>query len=245
MGKISVFGRIALYLTAHVGDMKKMEKLVSEGKIEEKNQILYPMADALCDKVCHWANIEIEIEGEENIPKETAVFVANHQSFFDAVIMLHLTKNHRPCGFIMKKEFEKVPLVKPWCELLDCVFIDRDHPREGVKGLNLASEKLKNGISMVIFPEGTRTKNYPMVGEFKNGAFKIAQKNKSVIVPVVIYDAGARNEAAGKMTGGKIHVKVLPPLHTETMERSEYKTIAGNLQTQIDDEIKKFHHLSN
>lgn len=241
MGKISVFGRIGLYLTTHVGQMKKMEKLVKEGRVEEKNKILAQLEDELCEKTCRWAGVTIAVEGEENLPDETAVFVANHQSFFDALVMLKLTAACRPCGFVMKKEFEKIPLVKSWCSLLDCVFIDRDNPREGVKGLTQASDNLKNGISMVVFPEGTRTKNYPVMGEFKNGAFKIAQKNKNPIVPIVIFDAGARNEAAGKMTGGTIHVRILPPLHTNTMDRSEYKTIAQTVHDKIEAEMREFH----
>lgn len=243
MGKIAVIAKAGAFLIKNQGKLNKMKKLKEEGKNSERYEILYPLVDELCSKGLKWTDIKLEIEGAENIPDETVVFVANHQSgIFDALIMLNLVKNHRPCGFLMKKSLEKVPLIGEWVRMLDCVFIDRENPREAVKALNSASENLKNGISMVIFPEGTRTRNYPVTGEFKNGAFKIAQKNKTPIVPVVIYDSGIRMEAAdGKLTGGTIHMKVLPAVITETMDRQEYKNIAEKLHGLIEKEMIDFY----
>lgn len=243
MGKISVISKAAVFLLKNQGKLNKMIKFKQEGNDDDRYKILYPLVDELCEKGLKWTDVKLEITGAENIPNETVVFVANHQSgIFDALIMLNLVKDRRPCGFLMKQSLKKVPLIGSWVEMLDCVFVDRENPREAVKALNAASDNLKKGISMVIFPEGTRTKIYPVLSEFKNGAFKIAQKNKTPIVPVVIFDSGARMEAAdGKLTGGTIHMKVLPPVITETMDRQEYKNIAEILHGKIESEMKAFY----
>ena len=241
MGAATFYSRVGAYLLSRLGQMKKIRKLAAAGQTEEKDRQIYALVSDLCQKAYRWSGVEMQVTGLENIPAETAVFVANHQSVFDALVMLDIVKDHGPFGFVMKKEFEKIPLLKSCCSLINCVFIDREHPRAAVKALKAASDHLKNGISMVIFPEGTRTKNYPVMADFKNGAFKIAQENKNPIVPVVIFDAGIRNEAAGKMSGGTIHVKVLPPVITETMSRAEYKNIADILNEQFKQELKAFH----
>ena len=244
MGKLSIIANAAWFLSSRLPALKKLEKLKSEGRQQEKYQMLNPMVNELCEKGLKWTNLTLEIEGQENIPDETVVFVANHQSgILDALVMLCLVKDHRPCGFLMKESLGKIPLVSGWTKMIDCVFVDRENPRDAVRALNEASDQLKNGISMVIFPEGTRTKSYPVLSPFKHGAFKIAQKNKTPIVPVVIYDTGVHMESApdGKWNGGTVHMKVLPPVHTESMSRSEYKTLADTLHDRIEQELIAFH----
>ncbi len=241
MSKLSLVANAAWFLSSHLPALKKLEKLKAAGRQEEKYQILNPMVDRLCDEGLRWTGLSLEIEGRENIPAETVVFVANHQSgILDALVMLNLVKEHRPCGFIMKESLGKIPLVRGWTKMIDCVFVDRENPRDAVRALNEASDQLAQGISMVIFPEGTRTRRWPVMGEFKNGAFKIAQKNRTPIVPVVIYDTGIHMESApdGKLHGGTVHMKVLPPVHTSTMDRKEYKNLASLLHEQIEGEMK-------
>lgn len=244
MSKLSILANAAWFLSSRLPALKKLEKLKEAGKQEEKYQLLNPMVDELCDEGLRWTKLSLEIEGRENIPDETVVFVANHQSgILDALVMLNLVKGHRPCGFIMKESLGKIPLVRGWTKMIDCVFVDRSNPRDAVRSLNEASDQLAKGISMVIFPEGTRTRQYPVMGEFKNGAFKIAQKNRTPIVPVVIYDTGIHMESSpdGKWRGGTVHMKVLPPVHTATMDRKEYKNLASVLHDQIEAEMMAFY----
>ncbi|MBR1811231.1 MAG: 1-acyl-sn-glycerol-3-phosphate acyltransferase [Clostridia bacterium] len=243
MGKLKFFASVASTLVTNLGTLRKTEKLTAEGKLAERDAIMNDFADKACAKFFRSANINISMEGEENIPAGTCVFVANHQSMFDALVMLDFAKNNRPCGFIMKKEFEKVSLIKRWCAMLNCVFVDRQNPREAVKALKAASANLERGVSMVVFPEGTRTKDYPHISEFKNGAFKIAQSGKYPIVPVVLFDTGARYEAAGKLTGGTVHIKVLPPVTLSGTDRHEYKQAAADLQEIFTRELAAFHNV--
>lgn len=124
------------------------------------------------------------VTGLENIPKdEPVLFVGNHQGIFDTVIAYSMMPNLT--GFVAKKEIEKVPFLRVWMRLLYCLFLDRQNMKEGLKTILKGIELVKDkGISMVIFPEGTRSKTEEM-GPFKEGALKIAEKSGCKIIPMV------------------------------------------------------------
>ena len=128
--------------------------------------------------------------GEENVPKDTAVlYVSNHLSYFD--ILLTYVRVPRLTGYISKKEVEKVPFLRVWMRYLHCLFLDRDNIKEGLKTILAAVELVKSGISVTIFPEGTRNKNHDGLLPFHDGSFKIAEKGGVPIVPMTIVNSGA------------------------------------------------------
>ena len=126
--------------------------------------------------------------GEENVPKNEAVlYVANHRSMVDIV----LTYSRCPglTGFIAKDGTNKVPALRAWMKRLHCEFLNRDDIKQGMKVILSAIDKVKNGISIFIFPEGTRNRDKEdstTVLPFKDGSFKIAQKTGCKIIPVAI-----------------------------------------------------------
>ena len=91
----------------------------------------------------------------------------------------------RVIGFISKIEVEKIPVVKTWMTFMHCVFMDRSNLRKSSESIIKGIKLLKDNHSLVIFPEGTRSKGGP-IKEFKAGSFKLATKSKSPIVPVTI-----------------------------------------------------------
>lgn len=128
--------------------------------------------------------------GEENVPQDTAVlYVGNHRSFFD--ILLTYVRVPRPTGYISKKEMDKWPLLNIWMRYLHCLFLDRENIKEGLKVILAAVEKVKNGISICIFPEGTRNKTADTFLPFHEGSFKIAEKGDVPIVPITIVNSSA------------------------------------------------------
>ncbi len=129
--------------------------------------------------------IKRTVIGEENVPKDQAVlYVSNHRSIFDIVITYPRVPS--PTGFIAKQEILKVPLLNIWMIYLDCLFLDRKNLKKGLEMILSAIDKVKNGISIFIYPEGTRNKTDAPLGEFHKGSFKIAQKSGCPIVPVVV-----------------------------------------------------------
>ena len=134
--------------------------------------------------VHHIAGVKLTTIGLENVPKDQAVlYIGNHCSFFDVVISYSQVPG--VTGFISKKEIKKVPLLSTWMVINHCLFLDRDDLRQGLKVITDAIELVKQGVSIFIYPEGTRSKDGKL-GEFKAGSFKIATRTNCPIIPVAI-----------------------------------------------------------
>lgn len=141
------------------------------------------------------AGAKVVVKGAVNLPKDAPVlFVSNHQGAFDIPLLIaHLD---RPFGFIAKEELTKLPLVNRWMRYLKCVFIKRGNPREAIKAINDGITLLKSGHSLMVFPEGTRSKDGQLL-EFKAGSLKLATKSSTAVVPVTI-DGSRHLMKAGK-----------------------------------------------
>lgn len=137
-------------------------------------------------RVCLWiTGVTVTVRGEENVPKDTAVlYVGNHRSYFD--ILLTYVRVPRPTGYIAKKEMLRYPLLVNWMKNLHCLFLDRSDIKQGLKTILTGIEKIKSGISICIFPEGTRNKVNDTFLEFHEGSFKIAEKTGCPIIPMTI-----------------------------------------------------------
>ena len=137
----------------------------------------------------------------------------------------------RPHALVAKVETDRIPLVRTWMRLLDCVFIDRDNARKSMEAMNKAGELVKSGKSVVVFPEGTRSKGDQM-GEFKAGAFRIASKVGADVVPVAIDGSYKIMEAnGGLMKPAHVNVTILPPVSTAGLDRAQLKQLPCLLYT--------------
>ena len=133
------------------------------------------------------AGVTVTVKGAENIPEDKAVlYVGNHRSYFD--IVMGYTTVPAPTGFIAKKEMIGIPLLSQWMVQMNCLFLDRSNIKEGLKTILTGIEKVKGGISMWIFPEGTRNKSEDPADlmEFHEGSLKIAEKSGCPVIPVAI-----------------------------------------------------------
>ena len=150
-----------------------------------------PKMDIVALRIVQWAfrvirrigGVKTTVIGFENIPKdEPVLFVGNHNSYFDIIIAYSMLP--RRTGFVSKKELEKVPILHRWMKLLYCLFLDRDNVKEGLKTILQGIEYVKSGISITIFPEGTRSTTGE-IAPFKEGSLKFAEKTGCKIIPVV------------------------------------------------------------
>jgi 1-acyl-sn-glycerol-3-phosphate acyltransferase len=173
-----------IHLIAIQPSLVKVNRLAKQGKTIEHDLLTDQTAKKWARSLVKLAGVSVVTTGEENIPYEGSVlFVSNHQGNFDIPILLGYIK--KPKAFIAKIELLKLPLLRTWMIHLKCVFMDRSDIRQSLKVINQAAEHLKEGYSMVIFPEGTRSKNETL-SEFKPGSLKLALKAGVPIVPVAI-----------------------------------------------------------
>jgi putative phosphoserine phosphatase/1-acylglycerol-3-phosphate O-acyltransferase len=155
--------------------------------------------------------VHLNVIGEANLTAQRpAVFIFNHRNQVDPVIAGALVRDN--WVGVGKKELLKDPVMGTLGKLLDGVFIDRDDPVAAVETMHTVEERAKNGLSIVIAPEGTRV-DTTEVGPFKKGPFRIAMAVGIPIVPIVIRNAeivAARNSTT--VNPGTVDVAVFPPI---------------------------------
>lgn len=178
----------------------------------------------------------LEIEGVENIPEGPCVFIANHQSLLDIVSLFAANSGHQ-LGFIAKEEFEKTPLISTWVKATRGLFIKRGDARESLKSIQEGAELLKQGFSLVIFPEGTRSRG-PEMGSFKPGSFKLATKAKVPVVPVAIDGTYHVYEEFDRFVKGQSgRLSFLPALPTDGVPRSELAEMPAKVENMIREKL--------
>lgn len=177
------------------------------------------------------AGADVTVRGLEHMPEGAVLLSANHEGNFDIPVLLgHLEK---PFGFISKKEVKKIPIVAKWMMIMPCVFIDRSDRRQAVAAIREGSAMLKQGRSIVIFPEGTRSKGGG-VAEFKSGSLRLAKDSGVPIVPVAISGTSAMMEKnGGWIKPAQITVEILPPLLPASYENMQLKDAAAHIREQI------------
>lgn len=191
------------------------------------------------------AGVKLTVIGEEKIPSDTAVlYVANHRSMFDILITYARCKNRT--GFVAKKEIEKFRPLSDWMRALHCLFLDRKDIKAGLKTILEAIEKIKEGISIFIFPEGTRCKaesDLDML-PFHDGSFKIATKTKCPIIPVAISNTNQIFEAHFPIVKPvKVVVEYCDPIYPDQLDKETLKHIGSYTQNIILETLKKNQEL--
>jgi len=175
-----------------------------------------------------WA---FRVEGMENLPSGGAVLVANHQSIVD--IPMLLSAFPRPVRFLAKRELGEIPLFGKAMAAAGNLFIDREDPRDAVRMLRDVGARLRDGRLVVVFPEGTRSMG-GSIGEFRPGAFYLAQKSGAPVVPVYI-DGGYRAIPKGsiRVRPAELLVRVLPPLSPGEGAGGSKEQIAASVRARL------------
>ena len=211
----------------------KVKSLYKKGEIEEVEKRVKKQASEWGQKLVKLTGSDVEVIGEENIPKDCAVvFVSNHQSNFDIPLLLGFI--NKPKGFVAKAETKKLPVIGGWMTYMNCVFMERTDPRAALRSIKEGIEIVKNGHSLVIFPEGTRSANGEL-SEFKPGSFKLALKSKAPVIPITINGSiDIMKKGSNKINPAKVKIIISKPV-----DSSEYKaTESYILRERIYDIIK-------
>lgn len=210
----------------------KINSLAKKGDLEKRDAYIHMVTTRWAKFVMKLAGAKITVIGEENLPKnQTVLFVANHQSNFD--IPLLMSSINVPKGFIAKKELEKWPMISTWMKYIKCIFMDRSNLRKSAEAIVEGTKLLKNGYSMVIFPEGTRSKGGHL-GEFKAGSFKLATKSKCPIVPVTIDGTYKLLEANNNwIKGADVRLVIHPAIDVTSLSKEETDNLHNTVSSII------------
>lgn len=179
-----------------------------------------------------YSELKVEIIGVENLIEDTCLYVSNHQSMLDIPLIMGNVKH--ATGAMAKIEMKKVPIVSYWMEQVGSVYIDRENGREGLKAILKGVENLKNGRSMLIFPEGTRNRGNA-TAEFKKGSLKLATKANVPIIPITVY--GTYKGLEGSPDDLKAGIVFHKPIYTNDLTKEEKANLADACQKIIEDAL--------
>jgi 1-acyl-sn-glycerol-3-phosphate acyltransferase len=177
---------------------------------------------------------KVDYIGRENIPTDRAVlYVGNHRSDFDIPITYVCFPN--PTGFVAKINIKKLHLISVWMKNINCVFIDRDNIKDGLKAIIASIDLVKNGISICIFPEGTRNRTASDLLPFKEGSLKIASKSGCPIVPMSINNSEMIFEKHFPwVKSTHVVVEFGKPIYIDQLSKEEQKSIAPLVQDTVE-----------
>lgn len=226
------FGYFWLYLIKLIPVYFQVNRLFKEGKIKERDIAVNSIVSKWAKDLLKLAGAEVTVIGAENVPPDRAVlFVSNHQGNFDIPILLGYV--NKPKAFIAKIEMLKMPIIRNWMRQMNCVFMDRHNLRQSLRVMNEAGEYIKKGYSMVVFPEGTRSKGKTM-GEFKAGSLRIATKANVPIVPVTIKGSYKLMEQNGSIIKpAEVEVVISEPIETYGLTNEQISGLHEKIRTII------------
>ena len=201
-------------------------------KSKPTGKIRYKIAKDIVKLIFILTNTKVEYVGKENIPNETFVCYANHKSAMD-VFAIHYGLNS-VCSVIGKKSLFKYPVIKNCQYTFGCIALDRESDRAAAKSMIEAMRNIKNGLSYIIFPEGTRNKTNEEILKARDGAYKLVTKTEVPLLPCTVI--GTEGYSKRKTILKKVKVKIVfhKPIYSE--DYMKYNT--SEISSQVMEIIK-------
>ena len=182
-------------------------------------------------------NIDLQVTGLENIPKENGFMLyANHQGMFDVLAIAATCDN--PLGAVLKKELYNIPFLHQVAICTRSYAMDREDVRQSLTVIQNVTKEVKEGRNYLIFPEGTRSKNGNQMGPFHGGSFRCATKSKCPIVPVAFVDSfKVLDQKGSKPVAVQIHY--LKPIPYEEYQGMNTTELAELVKSRIAAKIQQ------
>jgi len=173
---------------------------------------LYSVAMWIANAGVRAAGIRVEISGLEHVPSDRrCIFMCNHVSNLDPPVVLPLLPGH--CSVLLKKELMRIPILGTAMRMGKFVPVERGHRREAAQAsVAAAADALRSGLNILVFPEGTRSKD-GRLSTFKKGPFFLAQQTQAPIIPIAL--SGTQKmmrKGSIAITPGVAHVRMLPAI---------------------------------
>lgn len=218
-----------------------LEWVIGKFKPEWKDFSSLRIVQAVFKFILWETGVQVDVIGEENVPKDTPVlYIGNHRSYFD--ILLTYCRTPLRTGYVAKVEMLKYPLLRDWMKYLHCLFLDRQDIRQGLQTILTAIEKVKSGISICIFPEGTRNRaeSDTELMEFHEGSFKIATKSNCPIIPMAISNSSAMFEKQSpRIKKAHVILEYGQPIYVDQLDKEQKKHVGAYTQGVILEMLKK------
>ncbi|MDA3884521.1 MAG: lysophospholipid acyltransferase family protein [Candidatus Delongbacteria bacterium] len=186
-----------------------------------------------------WSNTNVKLIGAENLPNHPVVIISNHQAHFDIMLLFGFT-GLSP-SFIAKKELGRIPLFATWMKILGCIFIDRSSARKALASFQEGAKKIKNGQTIIIFPEGTRRKE---ILPFKKGSFKLPIMAEVPILPITIIGSENIVENVKKNKPTDVTIVISPEVNIHQMDKDQLKNIHTEIRDLIVSNFEKYSEKS-
>ena len=202
------------------------------GEDEAERKYIRQACDKWSETLIKSFGMDVHVEGKENLPKEgPVVFISNHQGYADIIVLLNALDTIQ-FGFVAKDDLMKLPLFGKWILRIRSVSMHRDETKEAVKAILEGIKYIKRGFSLLIFPEGTRSKG-PEMADFKKGAFKLATKPKVPIIPVTVHGSYKSFEETGVFKGSRVDVVIHPAVETKDLGKQDEGALVRQVQETI------------
>ncbi len=209
-----------------------VEWIIGKFNMDLRNRSCLAIIKGIFRFIIWLSGVKVTINGYEKIPDDKPVlYVGNHNSYYDIVIGYTIVKGLT--GFIAKKEMQKIPLLNVWMRLVNCLFLDRENIREGIKTIRKATDRINSGISIFIFPEGTRSKNGKML-PFKEGSLKMADKTGCPVIPVAFqHTADIFENHIPFIRKTNVTINIGDPIYTRELSKEDRKFLGSYTQQKI------------
>jgi 1-acyl-sn-glycerol-3-phosphate acyltransferase len=178
------------------------------------------------------SGIRTRVEGVQNLaPRKTAIYCANHQSAMDIpILFVNLPVQFR---FVAKRSLFKMPFLGWHLKRSGHIPVDRERPREAMRSLDEAAEKIRAGSSVMLFPEGHRSRD-GTIGPFKSGSFYLAIQSGVPVVPITLNGTRAvLKPDTYHVRAGQTEMIVHPPIPTSKLTRQDVEALSGKVRAQI------------
>ncbi|MBP3729703.1 MAG: 1-acyl-sn-glycerol-3-phosphate acyltransferase [Lachnospiraceae bacterium] len=197
-----------------------------------KDRLTQRFVVLVCGGITFLAGVKIQASGLENIPADrSALFISNHRSFFDIFCAYRFFRTNTGC--VAKIEWRKLPVLNWWMMNLHCIFLDRKNTREGLKCIIKAAEELRNGRSIWICPEGTRSHTEELL-PFHEGSFRAAFQSGAPIVPLTFtHTDDIFEKHLPWIKSGTIRLHFDKPIEVQELSRTEQKNLIRDVHAQI------------
>ncbi|MDD4754423.1 MAG: lysophospholipid acyltransferase family protein, partial [Desulfitobacteriaceae bacterium] len=188
--------------------------------------------------------INLNISGKENVPEGPVLFVSNHQGYADIPIYCAVF-TEKQIGFVAKTSLGKIPIFGEWIRDIRSIFIEREDPRSSLKTIEEGISLLNQGFSLVIFPEGTRSKG-PQMGQFKKGSLRLATKSGVPVVPVTVNGTYHVYEDLGYVhSGASVDFHIHPAIDTKSLSKQEANNLAEKVEELVKSKLEELQTTKN